>query len=191
MEIDQAAHLHLRAATRHDHEAAEASAVMRSLMDGQLSASGYRGLLRAQLEIHRRWEHARQAWLDDEVAAGGWVYRSRIPALLADLQQTVSELAPVSTLACPPQSSAAWGELYVVEGASLGGQVIARQLRDRFPAAAHHFFELGKHAPSGYWRRFQQVLDKVLPNAASQHLAVGGAQAMFAHFQRALQTVKP
>jgi heme oxygenase (biliverdin-IX-beta and delta-forming) len=82
--------------------------------------------------------------------------------------------------------AAFWGELYVIEGSTLGGRVIVRHLRECFPALPHAFYAMGEHAP-GRWRDFQRVLDHTLADDASQRLAIDGALRMFARFQRTLQ----
>jgi len=82
--------------------------------------------------------------------------------------------------------AAYWGELYVVEGSALGGRVIVRRLRELYPELPHHFYAVGENAPAG-WRRFQSLLDRALPDEASQEAATLGAQRMFARFQQMLK----
>ncbi|MGF6493043.1 heme oxygenase [Luteibacter sp. 621] len=203
-----AAHLLLRDRTRDAHDAAEASAGMHALMSGTMDEAGYAGLLAAQLALFRAWENERSAEIT--AIAPVWAYASRIPALEADLElaaapvgarlrairadeNTQGPAAPGETMSRTrraPTGGAAgaafWGELYVIEGSALGGQVIVRHLRQRFSALAHQYYALGESAP-GRWRHFQRALDDALPDAPSQHLALAGAQHMFARFQRTLQ----
>ncbi|MGA7438470.1 MAG: biliverdin-producing heme oxygenase [Luteibacter sp.] len=206
------AHMLLREHTRDAHDAAEATAGMRALMSGGMDEAGYRELLAAQRRLYEAWETERAS----EIAAitAIWPYTSRLPHLTADLSVGAALVAMVacdnaedpvaprekmsraSALlqvgAAPrangfPQGDAAfWGELYVIEGSTLGGQVIVRHLRERFPGLPHAFYAMGEHAP-GRWRRFQRVLDDALADEASQRLAIAGAQHMFARFQQTLQ----
>jgi heme oxygenase (biliverdin-IX-beta and delta-forming) len=197
------AHRLLREQTRDAHDAAEASAGMRALLGGTLGEAGYRELLAAQLALYRAWEAERA----DELAAvaGAWAYQSRVPSLVADLAAgglpvgarlramgPAEEPSRASALlhggAAPSASvePAFWGELYVVEGSTLGGQVIVRYLRERSPSLPHAFYAMGERAP-GQWRHFQQALDAALPGAATQTLAIAGARRMFARFQRTLE----
>ncbi|UPG91423.1 biliverdin-producing heme oxygenase [Luteibacter aegosomaticola] len=194
------AHSLLRERTRAAHDAAEATAGMRALMSGAMDEAGYVELLAAQLRLFHAWEAERAA--DIEAVAAVWPYASRIPPLAADIvgAHPVGDIfrdnaaGPVmsprkmSPTGWAPTAvdAAFWGELYVIEGSTLGGQVIVRHLRERFPHLPHAFYALGEHAP-GRWRRFQQVLDEALATDAHQQLAIAGAQRMFARFQRTLQ----
>lgn len=184
-------HLHLREATREAHAAAEASPLMRRLLANELDEAGYRRLLEAQLALFRAWEDERGAWLDGIATTPGWRYVSRAAALESDLAAMASPGANA-----PPdrakrrlqgisQPSAAWGELYVIEGSALGGRVIVAGLRTLFPHLPHHFYGLGEDTPP--WRRLQGLLDRVLNDGAAQDAATAAARAMFARFQRTLQ----
>ena len=202
------AHLLLREATRDAHEAAEATAGMRLLLAGELDASGYAGLLRAQLALFRAWEAERSGWL---AGLEEWRYVSRASLIEADLcrsrfigdsarnNATYTAAAPIADESAPTehgagqvaarraeQGAAAWGELYVIEGSALGGRVIVRRLRELYPALPHHFYAVGENAPAS-WRRFQSLLDHVLPDEASQEAAVNAARQMFARFQQTLK----
>ncbi|QDE38774.1 biliverdin-producing heme oxygenase [Luteibacter pinisoli] len=176
------AHRLLREHTRDAHDAAEATAGMRALLSGAMNEAGYHGLLAAQLRLFVAWEHERAGEIT--AAADAWAYQSRIPLLETDLSLHGNLPARViSHVDVPPEF---WGELYVIEGSTLGGQVIVRQLRTQFPALPHAYYAMGESAP-GQWRRFQQVLDRMLPDRTAQSLAIVGAQRMFARFQRTLQ----
>ncbi|HVI55368.1 MAG TPA: biliverdin-producing heme oxygenase [Luteibacter sp.] len=207
------AHLLLREATRDAHEAAEATAGMRLLLAGELDDRGYAGLLRAQLGLFDAWEAGRRDWL---AGLTEWRYVSRAALIEADLSAAApiaDESAPTQDMrrrsvgadfvgdeSTPTQDphrrsvgadfvgdeAAYWGELYVVEGSALGGRVIVRRLRELYPELPHHFYAVGENAPAG-WRRFQSLLDRALPDEASQEAATLGAQRMFARFQQMLK----
>ena len=201
------AHIRLREHTRAAHEAAEATAGMHALMSGAMDEAGYHTLLAAQLNLFRAWEAERAA--DIAAVAGIWPYPSRVPPLEADLPvgarlratSFASTQRPPGSVAKDvahrvgshnmdtaghPGRAAFWGELYVIEGSTLGGRVIVRHLRSRFPTLSHRFYAMGEQAP-GDWRRFQRVLDDALADDARQQIAIDGAQQMFARFQRTLQ----
>ena len=190
------AHLLLREATRDAHEAAEATAGMRLLLAGELDASGYAGLLRAQLALFRAWETERSAWL---ARLDEWRYVSRASLIEADLCRsrligdsardnvTYTAAAPIADESAPTErDAAAWGELYVIEGSALGGRVIVRRLREFYPDLPHHFYAVGENAPAS-WRRFQSLLDHALADEASQRAAIYAARRMFARFQQTLK----
>lgn len=191
------AHRRLREATRHEHAAAERTPVMQALLHGRLGEAGYTRLLLGQYALHRAWEAERATWLYGELARAGWRYASRSERLARDLadwglspENEPSPLAeaPISQVIGNP--SASWGELYVIEGSALGGQILARLLEQRFPGHAHHFFRLGQDAGRGTWRTFQSMLDSQLPNPMQQQAAIAAARNMFGRAQRMLEAVR-
>ena len=190
------AHVYLREHSRHAHEATEASDGMRRLMAGQLDEAGYDALLRSQASLYRAWETEHATWLAGSLASAGWQYTSRAALIAADLVDRLPgsqarQTAPAPALSPTPPTTKAddacrWGELYVIEGSSLGGRLIARRLRELYPQRAHHFYAVGENAPSS-WRRFQALLDTHLTDDAARRSAVDGALRMFARFRQALK----
>jgi heme oxygenase len=121
------------------------------------------------------------------LVGNGWHYRPRVPALREDLR-ALGQQPGLPT--APPRvddDAARWGMLYVIEGAQLGGRMIARSLRQQQPAlsGALRYFELANDDPVG-WRRFQATLDRCLDTPSARAAAIDGAQAMFAHFHTCL-----
>ncbi|MFK2903769.1 biliverdin-producing heme oxygenase [Dyella ginsengisoli] len=191
------AHRRLREATRHEHAAAERTPVMQALLHGRLDAATYTRLLLGQYTMYRAWEAERAAWLHGELAAAGWRYASRSERLARDLadwgrspedEPSPLPAAPISQVIGNP--SASWGELYVIEGSALGGQILARLLEQRFPGHAHHFFRIGQEAGRGTWRTFQSMLDSQLSNPMQQQAAIAAARNMFGRAQRMLEAVR-
>jgi heme oxygenase len=190
------AHCRLREATRHEHAAAERTPVMQALLHGRLDAVAYTRLLLAQYAMHRAWETERATWLRGELADAGWHYASRSERLARDLtdwglcpenEPSPLPAAPISQVIGNP--SASLGELYVIEGSALGGQILARLLEQRFPGHAHHFFRLGQEAGRGTWRTFQSMLDSQLSTPMQQQAAIAAARNMFGRAQRMLEAV--
>jgi heme oxygenase len=136
---------------------------------------------------------ARIPFLQTDLSVGAHpvrdIFRDTAPSL-EGLSRKMSRTGCAPTTATATAEATAgpefWGELYVIEGSTLGGQVIVRQLRTQFPGLPHAYYAMGESAP-GQWRGFQQVLDRMLPDHATQSLAIAGAQRMFARFQRTLQ----
>lgn len=147
--------------------------------------------------MHRAWETERAAWLRGELAAAGWHYASRSEPLARDLadwglspedEPLPLPTAPISQVIGNP--SASWGELYVIEGAALGGQILARLLEQRLPGHSHHFFRIGQVAGRGTWRTFQSMLDTQLATPMQQQTAIVAARNMFGRAQRMLEAVR-
>ena len=179
------AHRLLREQTRDAHEAAEATSGMRRLMDGRMDVDDYRALLGAQLALFREWESERGEWLG--AIRDSWNYASRAIPLETDLCRSAPCARPLARKARSCTDDAAcWGELYVIEGSSLGGRVIVKRLRTMFPDLPHHYYAMGEASPTD-WRRFQAVLDNALPDDDTRQQALRGARAMFARFQQTLE----
>ncbi len=87
----------------------------------------------------------------------------------------------------------AWGAFYLLEGSTLGGQMITKMLRRQLPEAAQQlaYFE-GYGAQTGsMWKTFKKHLD-IFGEAqpAAQDAVVAYARGAFTGFQQALQAYK-
>lgn len=95
-----------------------------------------------------------------------WKKRSRAKALAADIEFLGGSQSPPSVndqLNVPPLSEAATlGILYVLEGSTLGGQVITGKFKDRFGLSADaglRFYGGRGRDTAVYWREFLAVLE--------------------------------
>lgn len=78
-----------------------------------------------------------------------------------------------------------WGGLYVLEGATLGGQVISRIIRDRLglaPGAGCSFFWSYGEQIGPMWNEFKLTLESITPLDRQDHV-VAGARATFEAFE--------
>lgn len=179
----QSAARFLREATAQAHARVEALPHMPALAAGTLDRARYAQVLGCHLAVLAPWECTNAPWLDT-LAAHGWPYRRRAAALRHDLA-ALEASTPMAPQPAPPADdpARAWGMLYVVEGALLGGRIIARQLRLQQPqlAPALAYLDMGSEDPSA-WRRFQGCLEAALADPAARAQAAAGARAMFACF---------
>jgi heme oxygenase len=85
--------------------------------------------------------------------------RYRAPLILEDLSRLGYAGTPPLCPALPPLNTRAQllGAMYVLEGSTLGGQVIARQL-DKAGIAAHAFFTGRAERTGPLWKVFCQLL---------------------------------
>ncbi|WP_446721460.1 biliverdin-producing heme oxygenase [Methylobacterium sp. DCY52] len=174
-------HARLRAATDPAHRALEAG------LDWQARVAtlpGYRDLLARLHGFHASWEHAIGAQLADEPFLAP---RRRLALLAADLDHL--GLAPAAVVALPrPEPialdgpAAAMGALYVLEGSTLGGQLIGRHI-----AGLHGFSETGltyyrAHGPrtGAMWAAFRTRLEDFADDPAAETALTGAAVATFA-----------
>jgi heme oxygenase (biliverdin-IX-beta and delta-forming) len=159
----------LRDELRPEHDAIEAALDWERRV---ATASGYRGLLERLYGFHAGWEPRVAALVGD-----GFEGRGKLPLLAADLRALgVHEPAGLPRPEPMPLTSAAaaWGSLYVIEGSTLGGQLIARRVR------AELGFEGRYHGAYGgdtgrMWRAFRAGLNEV----ADADAAVDGARRTF------------
>jgi heme oxygenase (biliverdin-IX-beta and delta-forming) len=117
----------LRAGTQAAHEAIERDLAWETRV---ATRDGYRALLARFWGFHAALEPALAAALHDDAFLDP---RRRLPHLAADLrflgldEATVAAL-PRPDLALPRDRDEAFGALYVLEGSTLGGQVIAKHI---------------------------------------------------------------
>jgi heme oxygenase len=116
-----------------------------------------------------------------------WQGRERAHRLAADLESLGIISGPSSVPRAPlpdVRDRSAWlGALYVVEGSTLGGQVISRHLHQRFGWAegfGHSFF-LGHGAQTG--ERWRQVLQALQAADVDGNQTVRGAHQTFSYLE--------
>ncbi|HRO59644.1 MAG TPA: biliverdin-producing heme oxygenase [Burkholderiaceae bacterium] len=180
----------MRCATKQRHEALERLLDFDSLAD----RSRYERILAGFSCFLAVWEPLVRNALGPRWDA--WITEgSRLPLLERDIAvlgvQPVAlpaGLAPALRLRSP---EAAWGALYVVEGSALGGQLIARQLFERFGITAKRggAFLAGCGAKTGSrWREFRRLLEvEVGPGSHGQAQACIGAIDTFDGFIRSFE----
>jgi len=178
----------LKSATQHEHEALDTAL---DLMNPEIEAATYRRHLEAFFGIYAPMEQAL-------AAVGGWSEhgidlpaRCKAASLRADLVTLgVDEpdaLTMCETLPALPSLATAFGALYVLEGASLGGQIISRHVAKQFGYTATHgarFFN-GYGARTGeMWMTFRRAVDAYGGDPGPQHEMIAGALATFVAFRQ-------
>lgn len=156
----------LRAATAAQHAATEALPLMRKLMSEHVSVADYRAYLAGLARPYRLLEPALHAHCAPATLERLGV-RARLPHLerdLAGLNLNPPPYRHAALAAVIRTETDALGGLYVLEGATLGGRVIAAQLRRHLGAAADPlpFHFLGTRmetAPSHHWKHFGLALE--------------------------------
>lgn len=171
----------LRERTHDAHAYLESLPPMRRLLADDVDADEYADILARMASVVLPLD----AWLfvhaDDRVR----LVHQRAPLLLRDLGELgrdVPDSAPVvpsmlSRLVTPSQRA---GAVYVLEGSSLGGQVILRHLRARFGARAERYatyFDPNGDQRGRIWRDLLEGLRADSSLAADE--AVDGALSVF------------
>ncbi|WP_223752702.1 biliverdin-producing heme oxygenase [Myxococcus sp. RHSTA-1-4] len=163
----------LKTETRSHHERTEAAV---RLMDSNLTPAGYRRHLEALHGFYVPLEAELSTRLAESVPALRAHERWKVPLLEADLRalgHDEASLARLSRCSLLPSLSGvpeALGCFYVLEGSTLGGQLILRHLRSRFadlPVGPFAFFSAYGEEVGPMWRAFGQALTQAAAEAAS------------------------
>jgi heme oxygenase len=187
MPLDSPPHAVLRAATQQAHARLHHLPAFAALAAGRLDRAGYSDLLARLLGFHEPMEAAMEAWLGD-AAYGLDVRALRRTALLRQDLRTLGTAAvdalpraPAPALSCP---AAAMGALYVTEGATLGGRLLARGL-DRLLGpgpAGRRFLLAGTQPGRPAWRDVRAALDRCAAAPGALAAMTEAADAAFAGF---------
>jgi heme oxygenase len=183
-------HAALRLATAEAHERLHHLPPFDALAAGRLDRTAYRDLLGRLLGFHEPTEAAIAAHLGD-AAFGLNLGALRRTALLRDdlhnlgmSDAAIGALprAPAPALATAP---AALGALYVTEGATLGGRLLARGLDPVLgpgETSGRHFLLAGTDATRPTWRDVRAAIDRCGLRSGSLAGMIDGASATFAAF---------
>ncbi|MFY2564380.1 biliverdin-producing heme oxygenase [Corallococcus terminator] len=190
----------LKTETRPHHERAE-SAVR--LLEPGLTLEGYRRHLEALHGFHSPVEERLITVLGAALPGLLMQERVKVAWLEADLRalgHDTPSLARLPSCPEPPPLTGlpeALGGCYVLEGATLGGQLILRHLRRHFEGTAAGdfvFFRAYGDDVGPRWRGFGEVLTRASVDAADPAFddrVVKGAQDTFDAFERWLRRALP
>lgn len=190
---------HLRDRTGPLHDAVEKLPFNHDLMSGQISAVRYAAWLRAQLPPQRaieacarRTEHPvlQSLWTSSRMRSDLIVDDLRtlghepseceelVPDAYCDALNAGEQLARRVRDADDPEL---FGAMYVLEGASMGGIMIAKQLRDRAPelAEATEFLTAYGDRTRPMWAAFRDALDDALEHPEAMRAAGASAERTF------------
>ena len=185
----------LRTTTRPAHERLEARL---DILRPDLTLAQYTDLLRRQYRLYLPLEaHLGQTFGAEWLALLDWSARRKAHLLGADLQALGDRLpdtgsSPERPSLALPDEAAAWGALYVLEGATLGGQIICRHLGQQLGLRVDtglSFYTSYGALIGARWKSFLALLERRHGAAgadasAFQTDAVQGAQETFATFER-------
>jgi len=176
----------LRSQTQDAHSALEAQL---SLLEQQASTEYYAGLLSRFLGFHLVWEEDLKAF---PALAGELEMRSRLGHLRHDLRTlgvTDAEISSVSLCSdahgLTANEARALGSFYVLEGSTLGGQLITRHLSSAhwLPAEGLSYFNPYGSRTGEMWRSFRRWLEIQARHQDANDI-VAGARATFVVLQK-------
>ena len=177
----------LREETRADHDRVEAAI---PVMRADLDVAAYREILARCYGYHAPLEVRLEALSPTLPPALDWPARRKCPNLCRDLAVLGVRDAEFSRLprcrSLPALSGPAriLGCLYVLEGASLGGQVICRHLAGLDPTIARNrrFFQGYGERTGAMWQAFRAVLVDACPRRSDQEAVIEAARDTFRTF---------
>ena len=163
-----------------------------------LDAKAYRRLLQAYYGFYKPME---AALYDSDLIPEGFdtALRVKTPTLVSDLHalgldnRAIEALPRCCTLATFDTPAACLGALYVLEGATLGGQVLRREMAKRLDVNAENggaFLNVYGAETGRRWKDFLEYLGhQALDTPARQH-AVDAACSTFSCFEQWLDSQK-
>lgn len=168
----------LKRKTRAQHDHLEARIQIENHLKNLAS---YRALLERWYGWYAPWE-ALAAKSSSPRIANFLCSRWKTPLLMEDLRLLNGSTAvPLARIAAP-SSEAGWiGAIYVVEGSTLGGQIIARRVKERLRLDRERgcaFFSSYGDELGPKWREFGDFASQVVP-ATETDAAVAAAKQTF------------
>lgn len=177
----------LRDETRIDHDRVERVV---PVMRDDLDVGTYRRILARLYGYHAPLEVRLEAPAAHFPESLDWETRRKCPHLSADLAalgMDAGELARLPRCEVLPaltNPARVLGCLYVLEGASLGGQVICRHLAELAPAIARNrrFFRGYGERTGAMWQAFRRLLVEGASRPADQEAVIAAARDTFQTF---------
>lgn len=157
---------------------------VQEIMDGTLSLEQYKIILATNYFIHLYLEDPLFQALSEPAATElGILKRRKLPALLLDMKEvSLDEAGNAMTdpgLSMPENDAASLGALYVLEGATLGGQVIVKKLKANpaFNKLNFHYYQVYGSNSIPFWKEFCSLLNK--QPSEGDAAAIAGAKKMY------------
>jgi len=180
----------LKQATSKQHQDLEQLMLVDKIMDGTLSLQEYQQILQTNYIIHAIIEQQLFESLDENLQNELHINsRIKLPALLKDMQELnmdVTETKLNEQINILIGSNAAvLGAMYVLEGATLGGNVIVKKLKvnvnlQKLNLNFHYYQVYGSNLISN-WKNFLQVLNTQV-DASAYHTSINSALTLFEYF---------
>ncbi len=185
--------LQLRERTRVHHDRMEANVDIRKRCQ---SVENYRRLLEKFYGFYAPIEATLESRSDGELSGFNFEQRRKVPLLRADLRALGARDADLGRLPhclhLPNLNTTAQalGCLYVLEGATLGGQIIARQIKASLDIDHHSgaaFFCSYGSAVGAMWKSFGGALTAYSSTCAVEEIIIGSACDTFTALDRWLR----
>ena len=175
----------LRARTAHQHQATENTV---ALMRPDYTLEDYRKLLTRFYSFYKSYEAKMHEAISENPIDLNYSERQNTPKLIADLKTlgfSDAEIEAIPAFVDLPQMNSAeriFGSLYVIEGSTLGGQVISRHLKGQFDLdetnGAMFFSGYGKETGK-MWNAYREAVTNFAESNADKEEIIAGANETF------------
>ena len=178
----------LKEATNAKHTQLEALMNVDKIMNCTLTPEEYRQILTINFKVHQVVEAPIFLALSPAVAAAiHLTKRHKLPALTKDMEEAgvaVTTDFITSLLFDKGNDAYTLGALYVLEGATLGGHVINKRLRQnrylQFLNMGYHYYGLYGEGLMQQWQLFCDVINQ--QPVENTEMAIRGANDVFDHY---------
>jgi heme oxygenase len=175
----------LKLETAADHAAIEEAS---AILHPRLSLEGYRAYLEDTFGFYQIAEPQlarRGVWELLELPAEE---RYKLPLLARDLRALGADPSALCVCEAGPEwrgAAEAIGAAYVLEGSTLGANVISRHIQQRFGAGVpRSFLECYGPSTGDHWRAFRAGLSRFATSRELENRMIAGAQSTFRTFTR-------
>jgi len=179
----------LKTETRPHHDSIEKYSFSDNIMDGTLTLDEYKDLIAKNYVFHAEMESALESFLKElpEFAS-----RKKTGLLLQDVRELGLEKDSFKKFSPPVFKNyyEALGAMYVMEGATLGGAMIYKQLlkNDEIAQANSFNYYRGYGAETGIrWKSFLKILSDEIKTDLQKRDTVSGAIKTFQAFENLLK----
>jgi len=170
----------LKAETRQQHEEVEAAV---DVMNQMFNLEDYRRLITRFWSFYAAYEPNLPV---ESLRAAGFDYQKREKLSSLEADAKVLGIDPIAYGLEPPDLSTvakAFGSLYVIEGSTLGGQVISRHLEQHLGLNGLNggrFYAGYGHETGPMWRAFGESITQFADGKELDDEIIGSAKATFA-----------
>jgi heme oxygenase len=182
----------LKARTAHQHQATEETV---DLMREDFTLDEYLKLLSRFYSFYKSFEEKLSSAIKEFGVEFNHHERLNTPKLIADLTNlgiAESEISKIDSFENLPKLDSAervFGALYVIEGSTLGGQVISRHLKQKFDLdetnGAAFFSGYGKETGK-MWNGFREAVTAFAEKSSNHEEIIAGANETFEKIGKAL-----
>lgn len=185
----------LRQATQAEHERLNRHVLLSGLLQPDYSLANYRLLLLTFYHLYQTLEQGLTDFANRPAASFAYAPRVKLPWLQADLQHFQLDPEPLQAAlapVCVPTIASLGdfiGVLYVIEGSTLGGQMIAKCIRQNLglsPSNGLRFYCGYGEATARMWQGFIDFAESIADDCAQVAEAQVAATRVFELFLQQL-----